>query len=152
MSAQTATSVLSWDSPHRRIGHVEVVGSEATLSIPDPNHFDGHLRIRAKDDDEWRRIPATGPVGGRGLGVLDIARAVRAGVPHRASGELAYHVVDVLATVTESIERREPVPVSSTTGMTRCGWIWWPGINASPNISPSIRRAACRRSSPIAAY
>ncbi|GIH16584.1 oxidoreductase [Rugosimonospora africana] len=115
---RTATSVLSWDSPHRRVGHLEIVGTEATLSLPDPNHFDGDLRLRRAADAEWTTVPASGPVAGRGLGTLDIARAVRAGVPHRASGRLAYHVVDVMAAVTESIDGGGPVPVASTAPVT----------------------------------
>jgi len=108
-----STGVLSWDSPHRRVGHVEIVGTEGTLTIPDPNHFDGALLIRRKSDSEPTVVPATGPVAGRGLGTLDIARSVAAGVPHRASGELAYHVLDTMAAITESIERGEPVAVES---------------------------------------
>ncbi|BCB78791.1 Gfo/Idh/MocA family oxidoreductase [Phytohabitans flavus] len=108
-----STSVLSWDSPHRRVGHVEIVGTEGTLTIPDPNHFDGDLLIRRKSDDKPMVVPATGPVAGRGLGTLDIARSVKAGVPHRASGELAYHVLDTMASIAESIERGGPVAVQS---------------------------------------
>lgn len=39
------------------------------------------------------KAPATGPF--RGLGVLDLARHLDGG-PHRASGEFAFHVLDVL--------------------------------------------------------
>ncbi|WP_173071179.1 Gfo/Idh/MocA family protein [Phytohabitans houttuyneae] len=113
-----STSVLSWDSPHRRVGHVEIVGTEGTLTIPDPNHFDGDLTIRRKSDSEPTLVPATGPIAGRGLGTLDIARAARAGVPHRASGELAYHVLDTMAAITESIERGAPVAVRSRAPRT----------------------------------
>lgn len=113
-SGATSTSVLSWDSPHRRVGHVEIVGTEATLSIPDPNHFDGALAIRRKDDDEWTTVSADGPVAGRGLGALDLIRSARAGVPHRASGELAYHVTDIMAAATESIDQGVRVAVEST--------------------------------------
>lgn len=113
-SGEMSTSVLSWDSPHRRVGHVEIVGSEATLSIPDPNMFDGDLRIRRRGEDEWTVVAPTGAVGGRGLGALDIARSVRAGVPHRATGDLAYHVLDVMASVSDSIDRGAAVPVESS--------------------------------------
>ncbi|PDQ34373.1 MAG: oxidoreductase [Candidatus Lumbricidophila eiseniae] len=112
-TGQLATTVLSWDCPHRRIGHIEIVGTEGTLSIPDPNEFDGHLAICHRGDSEWTPIRSTGAVGGRGLGALDIARSVRAGVPHRASGELAYHVLDTMVSITESIERGMPVTVQS---------------------------------------
>jgi predicted dehydrogenase len=122
---QTSTSVLSWDSPHRRVGHVEIVGTEGTLSIPDPNMFDGPLRIRQKDDEEWTRVPTSGPVAGRGLGTLDIARAIRAGQPHRAAAELAYHVLDAIVAISESVEQSRPVPVTSTAPVVEAvpeGW------------------------------
>ncbi|QAY73441.1 Gfo/Idh/MocA family oxidoreductase [Agromyces protaetiae] len=113
-----SVTTLSWDSPHRRVGHVEIVGTEATLSIPDPNEFDGTLRIKRKGNEQWTDVPATGAVGGRGLGPLDIARSIAAGVPHRASGLLAYHVLDTMASVTESIERHEWVDVASEVPAT----------------------------------
>ena len=50
----------------------------------------------------------------RGIGVLDLARAIRAGRPHRATGDLAHHVVDVMAAVSESVETGAFVDVTST--------------------------------------
>lgn len=124
-SGAMSTSVLSWDSPHRRVGHVEIVGTEGTLSIPDPNNFDGDLAIRHKGDDEWTTVPARGPAGGRGLGALDIGRSVRAGVPHRVTGTLAYHVLDTMTAIAESIERHEPVTIESSAPQAEAlpeGW------------------------------
>jgi len=114
---ETVTT-LSWDSPHRRVGHIEIVGTDATLVIPDPNEFDGTLRLRRKGDDAWTDVPASGAIGGRGLGPLDIARSIAAGVPHRASGALAYHVLDVMASVTESLQARAWIDVASATPVT----------------------------------
>jgi predicted dehydrogenase len=98
-----ATFVLSFDSPLRRHGFVEITGTEATLSLPDPNAFDGDVRVRATGRDDWETVPAAGATAGRGLGVLDLARALRTGTAHRASGELALHVLDVMEAVTRSI-------------------------------------------------
>jgi predicted dehydrogenase len=120
-----STSVVSWDSPHRRVGHVEITGTEGTLSIPDPNEFSGDLRIRHKGDDDWTVIPSSGAVGGRGLGALDIARSVRAGVPHHVPGELAYHVLDTMTSVAESIERRDFASVASSAPATPSLPIEW---------------------------
>jgi hypothetical protein len=33
-----------------------------------------------------------------------VARSIRAGAPHRATGELAYHVLDAMVAINESIE------------------------------------------------
>ncbi len=113
-----SVTTLSWDSPHRRVGHIEIVGTEATLVIPDPNEFDGTLRIKRKGEPEWTDVPASGAVGGRGFGPLDIDRSVAAGVPHRASGRLAYHVLDVMASVSESIEAHAWVDIASEVPAT----------------------------------
>jgi predicted dehydrogenase len=98
-----ATLVLSFDSPLRRHGFVEVTGTEATLSLADPNRFGGEVRLRRAGRDDWETIPAAGSGATRGLGVLDMARSIRAGLAHRASGELALHVLDTMEAVTRSI-------------------------------------------------
>jgi predicted dehydrogenase len=97
-----ATLVLSFDSPLRRTGFVEIAGTEATLALPDPNRFDGETRMRPAGSDDWTAIPAQGAVAGRGLGVLDLARALRAGRPHRASGEMALHVLETMEAIAAS--------------------------------------------------
>ncbi|MDQ0801450.1 Gfo/Idh/MocA family oxidoreductase [Arthrobacter sp. SLBN-112] len=110
---QSSHSVFSFESPRRRTGFVEITGSEATLSLPDPNYFDGGLNLWRPGVGEPEFIPATGPANGRGLGVLDMARALRAGLPHRATGDLAYHVLDSMVSIAESIESGSFVDVTS---------------------------------------
>jgi len=109
-----ATVVLSFDSPLRRHGFLEITGTEATLALPDPNRFDGETRIRPAGSDGWTSIPAAGATAGRGLGVLDLARAVRAGVPHRAPGELALHVLETMEAITRSARAGAFEPVRTT--------------------------------------
>jgi hypothetical protein len=50
---------------------------------------------------------------GRGLGVLELARAIRAGEPERASGELAFHVLDTMIATVESATGGAAVPITS---------------------------------------
>jgi len=99
----SATMVLSFESPLRR-GLIEITGSEATMEVPDPNLFGGDIRaIRPEDrGEEGTTIPAPGTGFGRGIGVLDMARAIRAGSRPRASGDLGYHVLDVMVAIEES--------------------------------------------------
>jgi len=65
---------------------------------------------------EWTEVPVSGGYAGagRGVGVADMARAVRTGEPHRASGELAYHVLDVLESFVDSAVQDQPLDVAST--------------------------------------
>lgn len=107
-------SVFSFESPRQRMGFVEITGTEATLSLPDPNFFDGDIRLWRAGDEEWTIIPASGPANGRGMGVLDMARSIRAGVPHRATGQLGYHVLDTLVSISESVDSGTFVDVESS--------------------------------------
>ena len=57
---------------------------------------------------------ATGATTGRGLGVLEMARAIRAGVPHRAQGEIAAHVLDIMVGIETAITESTIVQIEST--------------------------------------
>jgi predicted dehydrogenase len=99
-----ATLITSFDVWAANLPRIEIYGSEGSLSVPDPNTFGGPVRIRQAKDKEWRDVPLTHGYteNSRGLGVADMASAIRAGRPHRASGELAYHVLDVMAAFEEA--------------------------------------------------
>ncbi|TBL76291.1 Gfo/Idh/MocA family protein [Paenibacillus thalictri] len=77
---------------------IEIYGSEGTLSVPDPNTFGGPVMIRRHNATEFSPIPLTHGYAenSRGVGVLDMAYALQGGRPHRASGELAYHVLEAM--------------------------------------------------------
>ncbi|WNI14562.1 Gfo/Idh/MocA family protein [Actinacidiphila sp. ITFR-21] len=114
----SASATFSFDSSvPRRV--IEITGTEGTLSLPDPNTFGGPLRVRALADEEWRELPVTGTTAGRGIGVLDLARALRGGTGHRASGELAQHVLDLMTGVTDSAERHGFVELDSSAPEVR---------------------------------
>jgi predicted dehydrogenase len=98
-----ASTTFSFDSALARQS-IEITGTEATLLVPDPNNFDGALRLRRPGADEAEEIPATGTSVGRGIGVLDMARALRTGAAHRASGKLALHVLEVMAAISASAQ------------------------------------------------
>lgn len=114
----TSTSVYSWDSPLVRMGFFEVTGTEGTLAIPDPNMFEGPLRVmrvpnRETREQAWEELPSDGVVGGRGLGVIDMVRAIRSGQPHRASAEIGLHVLDTMIAIEQSVATGQTVDVTS---------------------------------------
>lgn len=111
-SGQTAQSIFSFDSKLGRT-QFEVAGVDATVVVPDPNTFDGDLIVH-DGGDEPRTVASTGVTTSRGTGVAELAQAIRAGRPERASGESAFHVLDVMVSTIESAERHEPVEVAST--------------------------------------
>jgi predicted dehydrogenase len=110
---QAASLLFSWDSPLSRWGFVEITGTEATLAVPDPNQFDGDLRLRRAGDTEWTVIGSQGAAAGRGTGVVDMVRAIARGEPHRASGEMALHVLEMMTAIERSASTADFEPVES---------------------------------------
>ncbi|MFE6667418.1 Gfo/Idh/MocA family protein [Streptomyces sp. NPDC057697] len=119
-SGATSQSVYSFDSHLVRSGVVEITGTEGTLIVPDPNTFAGEVRItRGRGADgaaEWERVESVGTEAGRGLGVLDMARSLRAGEPHIATGDLGHHVLDALTAIGRSVVSGETEHVVSRAG------------------------------------
>ena len=113
-NGRSAQSIFSFDSALPRHGFVEISGSEATLAVPDPNNFDGEIRRYRRGSDDWEVVATVESTAGRGIGALDMARGIRTGTPHRATGDLAQHVLDVMVAVTESIDTRGFTDVAST--------------------------------------
>jgi predicted dehydrogenase len=107
------TSFDVWASEHPKF---EIYGTEGTLSVPDPNTFGGPVRLKLGGEQAWREIDLTHGYtqNSRGLGVADMAHAVRAGEPHRASGELAFHVLDAMQSMLEAAAAKRTVSLSST--------------------------------------
>jgi predicted dehydrogenase len=115
-----AQSLYSTDSPLLRHGIVEINGTEGTLVIPDPNTFGGDISITRPLSDvsvreqEVIQVPQEGVLAGRGLGLLDMARSIREGRPHVATGQFGYHVLDTLLSIEEAAASRSFVTVRST--------------------------------------
>jgi predicted dehydrogenase len=92
-----ATLITSFDVWSSTLPRIEIYGSEGTLYVPDPNTFSGPVLLRKSGEKEAHEVPLMySDKVGRGIGVADMAYAIRYGRPHRASGELAYHVLDLM--------------------------------------------------------
>ncbi|UEJ81982.1 Gfo/Idh/MocA family oxidoreductase [Brachybacterium halotolerans subsp. kimchii] len=121
-AGQQANSLVSFDSPLARQGIVEIHGTEGSIFLPDPNMFEGAISYvkpfesfgEAPPAQERIEIPQEGVVTGRGLGLLDMVRAIAEDRPHVASGELGYHVLDVMLSAEESAASEEFVTVKSS--------------------------------------
>lgn len=109
------TIIMSFDVWGHHLPILEIYGTEASLSVPDPNTFRGPVQIRRQGEKEWTDIPLThSDEVGRGIGVADMAYALTYGRPHRASGDLAYHVLDVMQSFDEASESGNHVAIQST--------------------------------------
>jgi predicted dehydrogenase len=115
-SGPIATFVASFDVQASRYRHLEVYGTEATLSVPDPNTFGGPVMIRRLGDQAWTELDLLEPhlPQQRGIGLADMVWAQRTGRPHRASDTLALHVLELMCATIESAERGGRVELEST--------------------------------------
>lgn len=104
----------SFDSPAGDTAF-KVHGEKASLEVPDLNTFGGEVKVLDLYAEEWETQPHTHNVEvGRGIGVADLARAIRTGHPHRASGALGLHVLDVMETVFAAADSGQTLKVKST--------------------------------------
>jgi predicted dehydrogenase len=115
-SGAVGTLVTSFDVWSENQSRIDLYGTEGTLSLPDPNTFGGPVWLWRADENAWTEIPLTHPYTGnsRGLGLADMARALRSGRRPRASGELGMHALEVIHAFLDSSERGEHVEVDST--------------------------------------
>jgi predicted dehydrogenase len=120
-----ATIIQSFDVWGHRLPQMEIYGSLGTLTIPDPNGYKPRetlLFIPGKHD--WEEMPITHREDwARGIGLADMAYGIRDNRPHRASGALAFHVLELMhafekaynngayVELTSTVARPEPLPV-----------------------------------------
>ena len=109
------TAIMSFDVQAHNLPRIEIYGSEATLSVPDPNTFGGPVRIGRKRND-WEEVELTHGYADntRGIGPADLAVSLRTGRKHRACGELTFHVLDAMLAFNDASEAGGFVELAST--------------------------------------
>lgn len=115
-SGAVGTMIMSFDVWTANVPRIEIYGSEGTLCVPDPNTFGGPVQLWRQDEREWREMPLTHefPENWRGLGVADMARAIRDARPHRANGDIANHVLDIMYAVHDASREGRHIELTST--------------------------------------
>jgi predicted dehydrogenase len=115
VAGAVVTIAMSFDVARHRHRPIELYGAAGAMSVSDPNHFGGDIEIATAGED-WRKVPtehAHADGNYRIIGVADMARAIRAGRPHRASGDLAFHVLEVMEAVQVSSDAGRHVTIES---------------------------------------
>jgi predicted dehydrogenase len=121
-SGVIGTTLMSFDIWDTELPRIEIYGTEGTLSLPNPNHFDGEVRVKRHSDADWTVLDPVveqfGAVGTReqvrrGLGVRDLAVAI-AGGPHRANAQFAFHVLEALCAIEDASRQSAVVRLTST--------------------------------------
>lgn len=92
----------------------EIYGTEGILYLSDPNMFGGMITIKRSLGKSFV-FPATHGYSeeSRGLGAAEMAWAIRQKRPHRASKELAYHILETTQAILTAAEEERQVSVES---------------------------------------
>jgi predicted dehydrogenase len=152
-SGVPANLLMSWDIWSTHLPYIEVYGSDGSMSLPNPDEYEGLPRVRMAAPEDLRQPPpppgslpwatlppAYGARVERGIGVADMAHAIRTGRPHRAAVELAYHVLEVLTALPVSSSEGRHVDIES-----RCKRPdrLEPGSGRDPWLPPLAAGPAC---------
>jgi predicted dehydrogenase len=109
------TIITSFAVKAHTLPHIQIYGTDGTLQVPDPNGFDGEVKIKTPGDEDWRLVPHTHPIGyGRAAGLADMAQAIAAGRPHRASGDLSFMVLDAMQGFLEAGETGKAIDLAKS--------------------------------------
>ncbi len=113
-SGPVITMVISFDVQAHHHKPIEIYGTEGSLTVPDPNSFGGPVELSRKGSGTWESQTLTHPYesNSRGAGVADMAEAIIKGVPHRCSGQLAFHVLEVMETFEVSSREGRTIELS----------------------------------------
>lgn len=115
-SGAIGTIVTSFDVWSHQMPPIEIYGTEGSISVPDPNTFGGPVTLRKAQDKVWSNVSLTHAwdANSRGLGLADMAHAMRTGRLHRANGDMAYHVLDIMDAIHQSSQDGQHVDLTST--------------------------------------
>lgn len=110
---QITTSFEVYAHKHQPI---EIYGDKGSILIPDPNVFGGDVEVSGPDQ-EWHRVSQKHNYEDgnfRSIGLADMAEAIRQDRPHRANGDLAFHVLDIMQALNLSAENPGILEIEST--------------------------------------
>jgi predicted dehydrogenase len=113
-SGAIGTIVTSFDVKAHGLPHIEIYGSKGSMRVPDPNGFGGKVEVNTGKG--WTEAPHSHiyAENSRGIGVADLAAALKSGRKHRANGEMAYHVLDIMHAFHDSSNTGKHVQLKST--------------------------------------
>jgi predicted dehydrogenase len=106
-------SLIASHDVHGYFPRVEVFGTQGSLTLHDANRYTGKVVLRTKDKEETFETPAGFGELGRGLGVAEMAQAIRENRVARASGDLMYHALETMLAVHDSSAAGRHVRIES---------------------------------------
>lgn len=127
-SGVISTVTVSFEVWATQVPLFEVYGTQGSIAVTDPNTFTGTTKVATRANREFVDVPVAAGYAdaGRGVGLADLARGVETDRPHRANGELAFHLLEVMEAILTAgaehrvvevesrCERPAPVPLGAT--------------------------------------
>ena len=110
-SGALATLTVSFEATGQYLSGLVVHGSTGSLLLPDANAFGGEIVLRSGRDQRPVPYEAKTARETRGLGIEELAQALAEKRPHRASAELALHVLEVAEAAVEAAAGHKVVDV-----------------------------------------
>ena len=103
-SGAIATIITTFDVWFSHLPNIEIYGSEGSLRVPDPNTFGGPVQLRKPGMNNWENvgIDFAYQENSRGIGVSDMACAILSKRTHRAHGDMANHVLEIMCAIHDS--------------------------------------------------
>ncbi|MGI9502906.1 MAG: Gfo/Idh/MocA family protein, partial [Geminicoccaceae bacterium] len=126
-SGANVSLTTSWDVWQSERLPFEIYGSDGTMLVPDPNFFGGEPKVSDGKGD-WQSLGIDGFAYGtanskdgkgndvadhRIIGLLDMAAAIRSDRPHRASGAMALHALEIMEAMTRASEEGRHIVIES---------------------------------------
>jgi hypothetical protein len=104
-----------YPNPLGKHSGIEFHGDSASLFLGSSLNFDAAVEM-AEYGQPYAAVPYVRPPQHKvswGAGVCDLADAIMAGRPHRANGEMAAHIVEILCGAEESMRSHRTIAITS---------------------------------------
>lgn len=99
MNGVIGTMIASFDIPAgSSLPLIEIHGTKGTLQVPDPNFFNGEVKLRRYGSAVWETLEPVfvSEQNERGAGLNQMAEAIQSQTPAEASGQLGYHILEAM--------------------------------------------------------
>lgn len=109
----SVASIISSCDLHGYFPRVEIYGRTGSITLSDANRYSARVTVRTVDGEQSYDTPPGFTELGRGLGVAEMAMALRENRAPRASGDLMLHVLEVMLAVHDSSPANRHVRIES---------------------------------------
>ncbi|MCX8064111.1 MAG: Gfo/Idh/MocA family oxidoreductase [Candidatus Hydrogenedentes bacterium] len=110
------TMIMSFDTWGHKLPYIEIYGEYGSLSLPDPNCFNGPISYYNQYNQKWIEFPTYYDIfeNLRGIGVADMVKGILKKGEFRANSEVALHILEVMEKILESAERGKSLNIETS--------------------------------------